>query len=88
MNMGVHTVVLCIFQMKLQMKLNGECLIGGIVKGIVFYRTTGYNDLVASKGKKLHGTDTRIIPFLLPFFSLFGENNTNLLDDGFMKDVY
>lgn len=36
MNMGVHTVDLCIFQMKLQMKLNGECLIGGIVKGIVF----------------------------------------------------
>lgn len=36
MNMGVHTVDLCIFQMKLQMKLNGECLIDGIVKGIVF----------------------------------------------------
>lgn len=48
--------------MKLQMKLNGECLIGGIVKGIVFYRTTGYNDLVASKGKKLHGHANHTVP--------------------------
>lgn len=89
MNMGECTQSTCVYisvGSKLQMKLNGECLIGGMVScdRFSYYGLQWFGSFEGEEITRHEGEHA----FLLSFFSLFEENNTNFYDDGFMKDVY